>query len=512
MAALSPEMEELIRRKKDAGTAVDTKDEAACKKGFLFGVGNPNVEEPFTIETGLANAPKINWTAPQTWKRINLSKGRIIQMPINVIEERLAEGVVTTTADVDSDIKGDTPEPKVPDPNGHDFKTRAKDCAVHKKKARIIYFSDVEARRRGVVPYEQADTVTVKFEGGSQDLGMSIDGLGRVVDLAEASVALQHKVQLGWILAAVEGIRCYCVRKEETLLCEDFIQSAKATGKPYEVTFVKKAFAIGEEVKLVAARKHKPLKVGAVGKITPKGFYKDGKHKGRYLVDFGGSNTEESVLPEEIELTSLPPEPEAVMYFGCGRFFPVQHALYMLEREFREPSMITARAAYAGSELVAAGGLVCQHNADDVADYAQLGHAEVVQVEIPASKFSVFVKEYFDNICVGGQRVDDENTGDGFRSLIGIPDGPLSSLYPMVQKAAGNVRLLEGVGGEKDTKGSVFIYDSKLFPPHVAESDQQFHPDDALSPWAAEDSDEYDDEYFALKNVCRSTDCPNDRK
>ena len=73
----------------------------------------------------------------------------------------------------------------------------------------------------------------------------------------------------------------------------------------------------------------------------------------------------------------------------------------------RTDSEITSRAGYAGGKSGARDGKVCYHNAQNIADYGSLGHAEVVRLKIPAIKFPEFAEEYFKlfdekgaNICL----------------------------------------------------------------------------------------------------------------
>ena len=85
------------------------------------------------------------------------------------------------------------------------------------------------------------------------------------------------------------------------------------------------------------------------------------------------------------------------VYFGCGCFWHVQHEFVEAERNLlgRTDSQLTARAGYAGGRAGSdANGRVCYHNAAQVADYGKLGHAEVVSLQIPASKYNDFAVEY----------------------------------------------------------------------------------------------------------------------
>ena len=86
------------------------------------------------------------------------------------------------------------------------------------------------------------------------------------------------------------------------------------------------------------------------------------------------------------------------VYFGCGCFWHVQHEFVEAERKLlgrSDDAQLTARAGYAGGKAGADDrGRVCYHNAANVADYGKLGHAEVVSLQIPASKYPEFAAEY----------------------------------------------------------------------------------------------------------------------
>jgi len=65
-------------------------------------------------------------------------------------------------------------------------------------------------------------------------------------------------------------------------------------------------------------------------------------------------------------------------------------------------------------------------------DYEQLGHGEVVFMDIPEANFKDFAKIYFDNfvkIFSKYARKDVFDKGPGYRHLVGIPGGMKSSLF-----------------------------------------------------------------------------------
>ena len=88
------------------------------------------------------------------------------------------------------------------------------------------------------------------------------------------------------------------------------------------------------------------------------------------------------------------------VFFGSGCFFGRQHDFATFERDVlgRADAELTAVAGFAGSVDTAPGGQVCYHNANNTADYAQLGHAEAVQLKIPPSSLAaaaaVFLQLY----------------------------------------------------------------------------------------------------------------------
>jgi hypothetical protein len=70
-------------------------------------------------------------------------------------------------------------------------------------------------------------------------------------------------------------------------------------------------------------------------------------------------------------------------------------------------------------------------------------------------------------------RVDPQDRGGEYRSLLGLPGGSAHESYPEVQKAAGKYgfNLALGQGNDPDTLGKalVYVYDTKRFPFYQAE-------------------------------------------
>jgi len=191
-------------------------------------------------------------------------------------------------------------------------------------------------------------------------------------------------------------------------------------------------------------------------------------------------------------------DPLVKIYFGAGCFWHVQHELVLAERALlgRRDAEFTAVSGYAGGTRVASGKLagpagakVCYHNPQGVADYGRLGHAEVVQVEVPASRVSDFAFKYFSLFGARGLRHDPQDRGGEYRSVLGLPGGEASPLYAVIAAAAKPtpMRLATGAGDEGDTIGdkTVLVYDSDAFSFYPAELYHQFHNDFMDPPYGA---------------------------
>lgn len=147
------------------------------------------------------------------------------------------------------------------------------------------------------------------------------------------------------------------------------------------------------------------------------------------------------------ETASLP------VYFGCGCFWHVQHEFVDCERQVlgRKDAELTSRCGYAGGLKTGDGGKVCYHNLRRDSDYGKLGHAEAVAMRIPPSKlpdfaklyFSLFVPYKFPGMTVL-ERNDPQDAGPEYRSLLGLPGGVKSPLFPAIEAAAqGKWKLVE---------------------------------------------------------------------
>lgn len=169
-------------------------------------------------------------------------------------------------------------------------------------------------------------------------------------------------------------------------------------------------------------------------------------------------------------------------YFGCGCFWHVQHEFVEAERKIlgRSDDQITARAGYAGGKAGASDGKVCYHNAGNIADYGKLGHAEVVSMRIPSSKFYDFAVEYCKLFDKDGFRPDQfGDRGTEYRNLVGIPGGKSSALAELLVKASvatgDKLDFAVGKGDDRDLPKVSFIMDTAEYPSFVAEQYHQFH-------------------------------------
>ena len=156
------------------------------------------------------------------------------------------------------------------------------------------------------------------------------------------------------------------------------------------------------------------------------------------------------------------------IYFGAGCFWHVQHEFVGEEVATlkRGPGTVTAVSGYAGGQRLGDGGKVCYHNMQQFADYGKLGHAEAVQIEIPTASVPKFADKYFSLFGSRGYRHDPQDRGGEYRSVLGLPGGVDSPLYPAIEAAAakseGGMKLFKGRGDEPDTLGDklVIVYDS----------------------------------------------------
>ena len=196
------------------------------------------------------------------------------------------------------------------------------------------------------------------------------------------------------------------------------------------------------------------------------------------------------------------------VYFGCGCFWHVQHEFVEAERKIlgRKDKELTSRAGYAGGT----NGKVqpCYHNLQGKNDYGKLGHAEVVGMTIPASKYEDFAREYFKLLGPDGSRPDQfGDRGPEYRNLIGVPGGKespfIQSLLSATKKEGDKVDFAKGKGNDADLKALVWIMDSQEYPFWRGETYHQFHDGFARG-------ENYPDSYNSLGGVLdlEDTTCP----
>lgn len=209
------------------------------------------------------------------------------------------------------------------------------------------------------------------------------------------------------------------------------------------------------------------------------------------------------------------------VYFGVGCFWHVQHEFVETEKKVlnRNDDQLTSVTGYAGSTRLGkdtnrptSKGLVCYHNMMGVGDYGSLGYGEVVQVTVPEESYPAFAKEYFSLFGSDLERPDKGDRGSEYRSLVGIPGGVESKLYPFLESAAKEkgLKLVPGKGEDPDTLGkkTVWVMDSDKYPFQQAEIYHQFH--DGFMP-----GEQYPQGYNSLakgaltRGLIKPTGCPD---
>mmetsp|Transcript_23277 Transcript_23277/g.57309 ORF Transcript_23277/g.57309 Transcript_23277/m.57309 type:complete len:136 (-) Transcript_23277:140-547(-) len=101
---------------------------------------------------------------------------------------------------------------------------------------------------------------------------------------------------------------------------------------------------------------------------------------------------------------------------------------------------------------------------------------------IPQSKIKDFSALYFSLYNPRTKdRVDPQDKGGEYRSLLGLPGGTSHASYPLVEAEAtkAGFKLVEGKGNDPDTLGKqiVYVYDTKKFPFYQGEVYHQYHND-----------------------------------
>jgi len=199
------------------------------------------------------------------------------------------------------------------------------------------------------------------------------------------------------------------------------------------------------------------------------------------------------------------------VYFGCGCFWHVQHEFVEAERKIlgRSDKDLTSRAGYAGGRAGAKDGKVCYHNALQASDYGSLGHAEVVRLRVPPSKFGAFAEEYAKLFDKDGNRPDQSgDRGPEYRNLVGIPGGIKSPLAQALVQASirqgDKLDFATGKGDDGDIRATAFVMDSTAFPFFNGEPYHQFH--DGFN-WGEDYPNSYNG--LAKELVREGSGCPN---
>lgn len=110
----------------------------------------------------------------------------------------------------------------------------------------------------------------------------------------------------------------------------------------------------------------------------------------------------------------------------------MQHEFVEAERTIlgRSDKELTSWTGYAGgSKKGNPPDSACYHNALFRNDYGKLGHGEVVQMQIPASKYKQFAEVYAGLFDKNGDRPDKGDRGPEYRHLVGLPGGMKSPLF-----------------------------------------------------------------------------------
>ena len=183
--------------------------------------------------------------------------------------------------------------------------------------------------------------------------------------------------------------------------------------------------------------------------------------------------------------------PETV-YFGNGCFWGRQKEFVDTERTELGRATPSAVVGYAGGKAVGPDGKVCYYYDNPMNLYERLGHAEVVKVDLAADDkkaFKTFADKYFalfKKTSIGMIRLDPQDSGPGYRNVIGLPNGMRSEFLPILREANVNgMELREGKGNENkgifgqptedDRVNVVWIVDSNEMPFYQAEVYHQYH-------------------------------------
>ena len=131
---------------------------------------------------------------------------------------------------------------------------------------------------------------------------------------------------------------------------------------------------------------------------------------------------------------------------------------------------------------------VCYHS-NDAHDYTALGHAEVVRVVLDTAsmeeQFRALARDYFSSFTGPAgtrSRPDPGDIGTAYRSMVGLPGGVRSPLYPIfVEENSAAYRMAlkptahPATGGDADEFNTVWVYDTAAFPFYDGEVYHQNH-------------------------------------
>lgn len=183
------------------------------------------------------------------------------------------------------------------------------------------------------------------------------------------------------------------------------------------------------------------------------------------------------------------------IYFGNGCFWGRQKDFVDVEKALgREGGRISAITGYAGGAKGAGpGDKVCYYYGPKQAVYEELGHAEVVQMELRGEtaqtrrQMEAFADTYFGQFRktpFGMMRLDPQDAGPAYRNVIGIPKGVDSPLFEVLKERNKNGMDLipsdgndfnRGKAKDNDQINVVYIVDSDKLPFYRAEQYHQFH-------------------------------------
>lgn len=150
----------------------------------------------------------------------------------------------------------------------------------------------------------------------------------------------------------------------------------------------------------------------------------------------------------------------------------------------RSDAAVTALAGYAGGAYESPRSTAC-YGGRVYDDYAKLGHAEAVSVQVDAPnatrQVAALLESYFEHGFKGKRRgrLDPQDVGAEYRNVIALPGGKGGAWWPLVLAAnVYGMKLLRGRGGpasDLEDNHVVYVYDSRDMPFYRAEGFHQFH-------------------------------------